>query len=202
MNPSQMIAAMAANDTSRSAIALMRLSEVLKLQDERVTIAAEKTVQDIEREDIFIGSAGIRLRGLLIPYEGLSIVTKLPAGGFPSMEDIMAGEACIFHYGRQEKSFLTVVGRESGMQLKMQYVTEAIDVAAMVSMNTGTRMLLSEDGDDECEVVDPTDFRVDEEGILFGSDRMVPWSEVSAVTTQGTLSVAIGRQRMMTLNEC
>jgi len=197
-----MITAMAANDTSRSAIALMRLSEVLKLQDERVTIAAEKTVQDIEREDIFIGSAGIRLRGLLIPYEGLSIVTKLPIGGLPSMEDIMAGEACVFHYGRQEKSFLTVVGRDIGMQLKMQYVTEAIDCAATVSMNTGSRMLLSEDGDDECEVVDPTDFRVYEDGILFGSERMVPWSDVSAVTTQGTLSVAIGRQRMMTLNEC
>lgn len=202
MKPSQIIAAVAASNMSQSATALMRISEILKLHGERVTIAAEQTLQDIEPEDIYIGSTGLRLRGILIPYENLRIVTRVPHGGLPSVEDIMAGEACVFDYGKEDRSFLTIVGRRTGQLLKMQHAAEAIDVAATMSMNLGTRILMSENADDECEVVDPSDFTVDEDGISFGIGRCVPWSEISAITTQGTLSIAIGRQRMMTINEC
>ena len=202
MKPSQIIAAVAASDMSQSATALMRMSEILKLHGERVTIAAEQTLQDIEPEDIYIGSTGLRLRGIIVPYENLRIVTRVPHGGLPSVEDIMAGEACVFDYGTEDRSFLTIVGRQTGTLLKMQHAAEAIDVAATMSMNLGTRILMSEDVDDECEVVDPSDFTVDEDGISFGIGRSVPWSEISAITTQGTLSIAIGRQRMMTINEC
>ena len=202
MKPSKIIAAVAANDTSETATALMRISEILKLHGERVTIAAEQTLQDIDPEDVYVGSTGLRLRGICIPYENLRIVTRVPHGGVPSVEDIMSGEACVFDYGLDERSFLTIVGRDTGRLLKMQYAAEAIDVAATSSMNSGTRILLSENADDECEVVDAAEFIVDDEGISFGRNRSVPWTDISAMTTQGTLSIAIGRNRMMTINEC
>ena len=202
MKPSKIIAAVAANDTSKSATALMRLSEILKLHSESVTIIAEQTLQDIDAGDVMIGSSALRLRGITIPYENLRIVTRVPHGDLPTIEDIMAGEACVFDYGSQDRSFLTVVGRDTGRQLKMQFAPEAIDVAATNSMNCGTRILLSEDADDECEVMDAAEFIVDEEGLNLGSERSIPWDDISAMTTQETLSIAIGRQRMLTLNEC
>ena len=202
MKPSKIIAAVAANDLSQTATALMRMSEILKLHGEQITIAAEQTIQDIEPDDIHVGSKSVKLRGITIPYENLRIITRVPHGGLPTIEDIMAGEACVFDYGTSDRSFLTIVGRETGRLLKMQYAAEAIDVAATSSMNSGTQILLSEDADDECEVVDAAEFIVDDEGISFGRDRSIPWTDISAMTTQGTLSIAVGRQRMVTINEC
>jgi len=202
MKPSKIIAAVAANDTSQSATALMRLSEILKLHGERVTIMAEQTLQDIEADDIMIGSRSLRLRGVTVPYDNLRIVTRVPHGDLPTIEDIMAGEACVFDYGSQDRSFLTVVSRDTGRLLKMQFAAEAIDVAATSSMNSGTSILLSEDADDECEVMDAAEFIVDEEALSLGQERSISWNDISAMTSQETLSIAIGRQRMLTLSEC
>ena len=202
LKPSQILAAVAASDISESATAIMRLSEILKLHGEQITIAAQQTVQDIDHNDIFIGSEGIRLRGIHIPFEKLRIVTRIPYGEVPTREAIMAGEACVFEYGEGDRVFLTVVNQEEGCKLKMQHAAEAIDVAATNSMNTGSKILLSENASDDCEVVDATEFCVTDDGISLGKDRSVSWKEISAMTTQDTLSIAIGRQRMLTINEC
>jgi len=204
MKPSKIIATVAGAMQGGHATALMRLAEILKHHDENVTIVAEQSVQDIEASDILIGSTSVRLRGIVIPFEDLRIESRIPIASLPTPEDIMAGEACVLSYGGNngsDRSFLTVAGRDTGNQIKIHYAVEALDVAANHSINTGSRLLVSEGMSDECTIIEACAMTVDQEGIHLGGDNHILWTDVTAMTVQDTLSLAIGRKRMMTISE-
>lgn len=201
LEPSSLIAAVAAGMEGQSASALMRLAEILKFHQSCVTVIAEQTVQDIEPEDILVGCNALQMRGVTIPYKDLKISSRIPHRNVLDPIDVMAGEACVLSYGSEAPVFLIVVDRLRGREFKMQYAEEAIDSVATHLSNTGGHLLISQDADSYAEVADPMAITVDAEGIDLGLGRFVAWDDVSGLSMREALSLAIGRKRMLTISE-
>ena len=203
MSPSTLIATISASMNGRKATALLRIAEALKNNNELVTILAEQTIQDVDPAEIHAGIASMRIRGLTIPYLGMSVERRAPANSIPSREDIMAGDACIISYQTigGDRATLTIVGRNAGRDMKIAAAAEAMDVASTSSLNRGADLLVSLNTGDVCEAVDACCINIDDNGVYLGMGDRVSWDAISAINVQETLSIAIGRSRLITVSE-
>jgi hypothetical protein len=204
IRPSKILTGIAMLGGIKNGEPLMRIAEALEKNGERITIAAEQTVQDIEPEDIMVGAQFIRMRNIDIPIASLRVEARMPHALLNIDEARSNGFACVLSYGGthgDDRKFLTIVGRADGNALKALYTEEAIDVAATHSLNVGTNILLLENASTECTLIDPNVMRVDESGVYLGAGHYVTWNDISALTIQDTLSIAVGRSQMLTISE-
>lgn len=202
MKPSQIIAIIANAEKRPSSKALNEISKLMSENDEKITIVAEKTVQDIDPEDVQVGISTISFRNIVIPLHSLSLETRVPHNCPVTSDDVIKGESQSFSYTKDgDEMMITLAGRELGRRFKIECAEEAVDVAATNSLNTGNQLVLSENFDVQYLVEDAASITIDENGIYLGAGDFILWNDVSAVTLQETLAIAVGRNKLMSLSE-
>lgn len=204
MNIARMILAISRESDKSNHVAYKRIAQFLEEHSSTITVMAERTVQDVDHDEIHIGQKTLRLGIIEIPVDQLDIEERLPTA-FPIYhDDVTRGEAIVLSYGGShghDRSFLVMASSKLANAIKAHHANDILSATLTKSQSDENDLVLSVSDPEETMTIDPSQVRVSNDHLEIGMEESIAWNQVKIITGQDIICFVLTDRRVLTFSE-